>query len=56
MGSDKGGVRRGAGCHARQLYRVSVVRQYGAFAIKENAERLQAELKAAGFDAIVTKA
>lgn len=41
---------------ARQLYRVSVVKQYGAFAIRENAEKLQAELKASGFDAIITKA
>lgn len=41
---------------SRQLYRVVVVKQHGAFAIKENAERMQAELKAAGFDAIITKA
>lgn len=39
----------------RELYRVQVVKQYGAFGIKENAERLQAELKAAGFDAIIVK-
>ena len=40
----------------RLLYRVQVIKQHGAFSIKENAERLQADLKAAGFDAIIVKA
>ena len=40
----------------RLLYRVQVVEQHGAFSIKENAERLQKELKANGFDAIIVKA
>ncbi len=38
------------------LYRVQVIRQYGAFLNKANADRLQAELKAAGFDAVIVKA
>lgn len=40
----------------KAIYRVQVIKQYGAFSIKENAERLQKELKAAGFDAIIVKA
>lgn len=39
----------------RELYKVQVVTQYGAFSIKENAERQQAELKAAGFNAVIVK-
>ena len=38
------------------LYRVVVMEQKGAFAVKENAEKLLAKLKAAGFDAAVVKA
>ncbi len=38
------------------IYRVQVVEQRGAFHIKENAERMQAQLKSAGFDAIIVKA
>lgn len=41
---------------SRQLYRVVVVKQHGAFSIKENAERMQAELKKAGFDAVIVSA
>lgn len=40
----------------KSLYRVQVIRQYGAFLNKSNADRLQAELKAAGFDAVIVKA
>lgn len=36
----------------RQLYRVQV----GAYSVKDNADRMQAKLKAAGFDAITVKA
>ena len=35
------------------LYRVQVITQYGAFSIKENAERLQKELKDKGLDAVI---
>lgn len=35
------------------LYRVQVITQYGAFSVKENAERLQKELQDKGLDAIV---
>lgn len=38
------------------LYRVQVVKQYGAFSVRENAERLQKELKEAGFDAVIVHA
>lgn len=38
------------------LYRVQVVKQYGAFHIKDNAKRMQEELLASGFDAIIVKA
>lgn len=40
----------------KALYRVQVIKQYGAFGVKENAERLQKELQEAGFDAIVIQA
>ena len=40
----------------KQIYRVSVVDQRGAFSIRENAERMQRELKAAGFNAVITTA
>lgn len=39
--------------NSKMLYRVQVVEQRGAFLVKENAEKLQAQLKAAGFDAII---
>lgn len=37
---------------SKQIYRVQV----GAYSVKNNAENMQAKLKAAGFDAIVVKA
>ena len=40
----------------KQIYRVSVIDQRGAFSIRENAERMQRELKAAGFNAVITTA
>lgn len=40
----------------KAIYRVQVIEQRGAFHVKENAERMHAQLKAAGFDAIVVKA
>lgn len=38
------------------IYRVQVIRQYGAFSNRANADRLRAELRAAGFDAVIVKA
>lgn len=38
--------------NAKQIYRVQV----GAYGVKANAEAMQMKLKAAGFDAVVTKA
>ncbi len=37
-----------------KIYRVQVIEQQGAFSVKENAEKLQKQLIAAGFDAIIT--
>lgn len=44
------------GNDVKELYRVQVIKQHGAFHVKENAERLQRELLAAGFDAVIVKA
>ena len=35
------------------LYRVQVIRQYGAFTSRTNAERLCAKLRAEGIDAVI---
>ena len=37
-----------------KIYRVQVIEQHGAFSVKENAERLRKQLRAAGFDAVIT--
>ena len=39
-----------------KLYRVQIVKQKGAFFVKENAERYCNELKAAGFNAMIVNA
>ena len=39
----------------KDIYRVQVGEPRGAFHIKENAERMQAQLKSAGFDAVIVK-
>ena len=40
----------------KQIYRVSVIDQRGAFSVRENAERMKNELEKAGFKAVITTA